>query len=120
MIPRFHPDFGLLEFITLFKRNKNAVKQFEKRFAKKFQSNKAIAFPYGRSALWCFLKSLDIHDSEIILPSYTCSVVAHAIKLSGNIPVFVDIIVFHEIKNQFPSGLTHSSSTSTLFSWFPF
>ena len=34
--------------------------------------------------------------------------------------VFVDIIVFHEIKNQFPSGLTHSSSTSTLFSWFPF
>ena len=91
MIPRFHPDFGLLEFISIFKRNKNAVKQFEKRFAKKFKSDKAIAFPYGRSALWCFLKSLDIHDAEIILPSYTCSVVAHAIKLSGNIPVFVDV-----------------------------
>ena len=60
-------------------------------FANFLRPKYAISFPYGRSALWAFFKAMDIQNAEIILPAYTCSVVAHAIVLSNNIPRFVDI-----------------------------
>ncbi|MDC3203579.1 DegT/DnrJ/EryC1/StrS family aminotransferase [Prochlorococcus sp. AH-716-B04] len=91
MIPRFKPSIDLEELRCLFLRHKGKVKIFEKKFAEKFQAKAAISFPYGRSAQWAFLKALDIKDKEIIMPSYTCSVVAHSITLSGNKPIFVDI-----------------------------
>ena len=91
MIPRFKPYLGKEEFLSLFKCNKAAVQEFEKKFAEKFRTKEAISFSYGRSALWTFFKAMDIVDAEIIMPAYTCSVVAHAIVLSGNIPCFVDI-----------------------------
>jgi len=77
--------------MALLKRNKGAVERFEKAFARQFQAVDAIAFPYGRSAQWAFFKAIGIEGSEIIMPAYTCSVVAHAVVLSGNTPVFIDI-----------------------------
>lgn len=47
-------------------------------------------FPYGRTGLHALLECWGLKHSEIICPAYTCVVVAHAIVLSGNIPVFVD------------------------------
>jgi perosamine synthetase len=91
MIPRFKPWLGWAEFIALFKRNKGAVESFEKAFANKFKAVDAVAFPFGRSAQWAFLKALGIENAEIIMPAYTCSVVAHAVTLSGNRPRFIDI-----------------------------
>ena len=63
----------------------------KKNFQKNSILNTSLAFPYGRSALWAFFKSMNLKNKEIILPAYTCSVVAHAIKISGNIPVFIDV-----------------------------
>ena len=91
MIPRFKPSLNLREILRLFRLNRGAVERFEKEFAKKFQSIDAVAFPYGRSAQWAFLKALGIENAEIIMPAYTCSVVAHAVTLSGNEPRFIDI-----------------------------
>lgn len=91
MIPRFKPDLGWAEFKALFRRNKDAVRKFEKEFAKVFQTDEAVAFPYGRSAQWAFFRALGIENCEVIMPAYTCSVVAHAVTLSGNKPVFIDI-----------------------------
>jgi perosamine synthetase len=91
MIPRFKPWLGWAEFFALFKSNEGAVDLFEKAFAKKFNAIDAIAFPYGRSAQWAFFKAVGIEDAEIIMPAYTCSVVAHAVTLSGNKPRFIDI-----------------------------
>jgi perosamine synthetase len=91
MIPRFKPWLGWAELFALFKRNKGAVERFEKEFAKKFKAVDAIAFPYGRSAQWAFFNAVGIEGNEIIMPAYTCSVVAHAVSLSGNTPHFVDI-----------------------------
>jgi perosamine synthetase len=91
MIPRFKPFLGLEELLSLFKFTPDSVSQFESAFAKKFDSNFAIAFSYGRAGLWAFFEAMDIHDSEVILPAYTCSVVAHAIVLSSNHTRFVDI-----------------------------
>ena len=33
-----------------------------------------------------FSKALGIKDAEVIMPAYTCSVVAHAVTLSDNTP----------------------------------
>ena len=91
MIPRLKPYFNHKELGAIFSKNKNVVEDFEKKFAKKFETEYAIAFLYGRSGLYALLKCLDIKNSEIIMPAYTCVVVAHAIVYSGNIPRFVDI-----------------------------
>ncbi len=91
MIPKFKPKLGWPEFFALFKRNRGAVQKFENEFAKSFQSIDAVSFSYGRSAQWAFFKALGIENSEVIMPAYTCSVVAHAVTLSNNTPCFVDI-----------------------------
>ena len=91
MIPRFKPWLGCPEFAALFRRNRGAVGRFEKAFAQAFQAVDAVAFPYGRSAQWAFFKAMGIENAEIIMPAYTCSVVAHAVSLSGNTPRFIDI-----------------------------
>jgi dTDP-4-amino-4,6-dideoxygalactose transaminase len=91
MIPRFKPDLGGAELGALFRTEPDAVMKFEQEFARTFEARHAVAFPYGRSALWAFFKSMGMADAEIILPAYTCVVVAHAIVLSGNVPRFVDI-----------------------------
>lgn len=91
MIPRFKPWLGWAEFRALFRRNPGAVERFEREFALAFDAVEAVAFPYGRSALWAFLNALGVKDAEVVMPAYTCSVVAHAISLSGNQPRFVDI-----------------------------
>ncbi len=91
MIPRFKPWLNKKEIFALFKPNTGVVRQFEEQFAEEFEAADAVAFPYGRSALWAFLKAVGLKEAEIIMPAYTCSVVAHAITLSGNVPCFVDI-----------------------------
>lgn len=93
MISRFKPDLGWKEIRALFRLNRGAVDLFEKEFAKAFQALDAVAFPYGRSAQWAFLKAMGIENAEIIMPAYTCSVVAYAVTLSGNTPRFIDIVL---------------------------
>jgi perosamine synthetase len=91
MIPRLKPFLGKEELTALMRPITNSVQQFEIEFAKTFGSKYALAFPYGRSALWAFFKAMSISGAEIVQPAYTCSVVGHATVLSGNRPVFVDI-----------------------------
>lgn len=90
MIPRFKPDLNSKEFLALFRPNTGAVRRFEQEFARTFQAVDAIAFPYGRSALWAFLQAVGVRNAQVVMPAYTCSVVAHAITLSGNQLAFVD------------------------------
>jgi len=89
MIPRLKPYLGWEEALAPL-IGSASIDDFEEKFAKLFNTRHAIAFPYGRSALWAFFKALGIEGAEIVQPAYTCSVVAHATMLSGNIPVFVD------------------------------
>ena len=91
MIPRFKPWLGWAELSAVFRPNIGAVERFEKEFARTFNAVEAVSFPYGRSALWAFLNAVGVRDAEVVMPAYTCSVVAHAISLSGNRPRFVDI-----------------------------
>lgn len=91
MIPRLKPFINKDELTAVFAHVPEAVSRFENEFARQFNTKYALSYPYGRSAEWAFFKALGIENAEIILPAYTCSVVAHAIVLSGNKPRFVDI-----------------------------
>lgn len=90
LTPRFKPDYDLKDFIAALTPSKGKIEQFEAEFAKKFEAKHAVMFPYGRSGLYLLFKVWQFDGVEIICPAYTCSVVADAIILSGNIPVFVD------------------------------
>ena len=91
MKPRFKPYINWRELRKIFSFNFDKVKRFEEKFANKFGALEAVSFSYGRSAQWAFFKALKIEKTEVIMPAYTCSVVAHAVNLSGNTPKFIDI-----------------------------
>lgn len=90
MIPRFQPAIGVEELRALANAPAGSVERFERAFAEHFAGTDGIAFAYGRTALWALLQALEIQGAEVIVPAYTCSVVAHAVALSRNTCRFVD------------------------------
>lgn len=96
LIPRFRPPHSLKDLGAIFVRNKasDSITDFEKDFALAADQAHARAFPYGRTALVAVLEYLKGNfgpeKTEVICPSYTCVVVAHAIVEAGLKPVFVD------------------------------
>jgi perosamine synthetase len=89
MIPRLRPAIGMADIAAAFRAGSSG-EDFERAFAATFEQSHAIAFPYGRTAQMLLMQALDLEGREIILPAYTCVVVAHAIVLAGCKPVFVD------------------------------
>lgn len=91
MIPRLGPRAGLREFAATFlPTDAGEVEAFEREFAAAMGAAQAVAFPYGRTALLLLLEALGVSGREVIVPAYTCVVVAHAVVTGGNEPVFVD------------------------------
>ncbi|MEQ8320917.1 MAG: DegT/DnrJ/EryC1/StrS family aminotransferase [Rhodospirillales bacterium] len=91
MIPRLKPRFGLAEILTAAHVGHDGdIKRFENEFAHLAEQNRAVTFPYGRTALVALLDTMGLKGKDVILPAYTCVVVAHAVIISGNKPVFVD------------------------------
>ncbi len=91
MIPRLSPWLDHREFAALIKTPADAVERFETAFAAKFGARHGITFAYGRSALLALIQALGCTGREVVMPAYTCSVVAHAVVLGGAVPRFVDI-----------------------------
>lgn len=93
MIPRFRPPLGWPEIAAALRPGgAEDVVCFERAFADWAGQRHAIAFPYGRTAQMLLLESLGLHGREVIVPAYTCVVVAHAVVKSGNEPVFIDCV----------------------------
>jgi dTDP-4-amino-4,6-dideoxygalactose transaminase len=107
VIPRLKPYLGWEEAGALFGGGSASVERFEAEFARTFDARHAIAFPYGRAALWAFFKAMGLEGVEVLQPAYSCVVVAHATVLSGNTPRFVDCNL-HDYKmnlEQFASAM---------------
>lgn len=90
MLARFKPGLGWKELAAALMPRRNAISRYEKFFSETFRRPYGVMFNYGRSALYALFKVWNLNNAEIICPAYTCVVVAHAVVLSGNIPVFVD------------------------------
>lgn len=69
-----------------------AVADYEKQMAALIGPGYGISFAAGRMAFFTILKVLGIgKGDEVILPGFTCSVMANAVWRAGSIPVFADI-----------------------------
>ena len=91
MYPIIKPNLGIRELVASITPGFDVIETFEDVFAKKIGRKYAIAFPYGRSALYSAFKALGIKGTEVLTPAYTCIVVQNAIVLSGNKPTFSDL-----------------------------
>lgn len=70
----------------------NTIRRYEAEFRRTVEAHTARSFWKGRTALYAILKALGIgKDDEVLLPGFTCVVVANAVRLSGAVPVYVDI-----------------------------
>lgn len=99
-ILQFQPWFGQEEERALVDTIKSGwvgehsrTREFEKVFSNYVGSKYAVATTSGGVALFLALKSLAIGiGDEVIVPDYTMIATAHAVKLTGADPVFVDIL----------------------------
>jgi perosamine synthetase len=66
-------------------------REFEAAVAARVGVRYAVAFAYGHAGIIASFRALGLADADVVLPSYTCTVVADAVVASGNRPVFVDI-----------------------------
>jgi perosamine synthetase len=99
-ILQFQPWFGeeeeraLVDVIrTGWVGEHSRTREFEKVFSNYVGSKFAVATTSGGIALFLALKSLGIGiGDEVIVPDYTMIATAHAVKLAGAAPVFVDVL----------------------------
>lgn len=64
---------------------------FESAMAACVGARYALAFAYGHSGLIASFRALGLTEVDVVLPAYTCTVVADTVVACGNRPVFVDI-----------------------------
>jgi perosamine synthetase len=76
-------------------RMPDATERFEEAFAAHFGFPHGLYFSYGRAALFALLRGMGWTDARVLVPAYTCTVVPHAIKLSGNRVAYVDCAPDH-------------------------
>ena len=70
----------------------NTITSYEAEFCRVVKARSARSFWKGRIALYAILKALEIGEGdEVLLPGFTCIVVANAVRLCGATPVYVDI-----------------------------
>jgi len=90
MIPFYRPYLDRSELIAVLRRGVGRS-EFESALAARVGARYGVAFAYGRSAIMASLKALNISQADVTVPAYTCVVVAEAVIMSDNRPVFVDI-----------------------------
>ncbi len=90
MIPFYQPYFDRTELAAALHPGQGR-EDFELAVARAVGAAYGVAFAYGRSGLFTALKAMELEQSEVVMPAYTCAVVAQAVVASGNRPVFVDI-----------------------------
>jgi dTDP-4-amino-4,6-dideoxygalactose transaminase len=73
-------------------RDKHLIVKFEKCIKETLGIKYTKTFDSGRSSIYVALKSLGIKKGdEVLIPSFTCLVVANAVSWTGAIPIYLDI-----------------------------
>ena len=84
-------DIFLLFYDLIF-HSKDSILRFENLFQNISKIDNVYSFGSGRMALFSSLKALNIgKGDEVIIPAFTCVVVANAIIYLGAKPIYVDI-----------------------------
>lgn len=98
----FAPNYTLKDVLIAYKyllpwnwrrlQNGKNIPEFEERFRKYMDVQKAVSFDSGRSGFYAILKAMEIKEGdEIILQAFTTVALANTIQLFGAKPVYIDI-----------------------------
>jgi perosamine synthetase len=90
MIPKSRPYLGIQELLAALSPGAGRG-EFETAMAAMVGARYGLAFGFAHSGFYALLKVLNLTEAEVILPAYTCDIMAEVIVQTGNIPVFVDI-----------------------------
>lgn len=72
-------------------RNDKYVREFEQKISTYLGHREAVAFDSARSSLFVLLKAAGIgNGDEVILPAFSCMVVANSVIWAGAKPIYVD------------------------------
>jgi perosamine synthetase len=112
MIPPSRPSYSFRELKASLFHGPKVIETFERELAGYFNIRHAIAFPYGRSALYSALKAIGKMGGEVIQPAYNCVVVAHATLMAGYKPVYVDTAL--DSPNQDPQQMIDQTTSRTV------
>jgi len=91
VIPQFRPYLNASDLLTLLRVNNATRGAFEAAVAAQSGAQYGLAFTYAHAGFLALLKARQLTQAEIILPAYTCKIMAEVILATGNVPVFVDI-----------------------------
>lgn len=79
-------------FFKLNYQDNKIISNYSNKLSSVTDCKYILTYGSGRMALYSILKSLKIkQDDEIIIPAYTCAVVANAILYAGAKPIYADI-----------------------------
>jgi perosamine synthetase len=90
VISYYRPYFNWAEILAILRPGKGR-REFEAAVADCVGARYGLAFAYGRSSIVALFRALGLSQAEVVMPAFTCSVMAEAVVASGNRPVFVDI-----------------------------
>ena len=90
MIPKSRPYLSLQELEAALCPGVGRS-AFETAIAAMVGVHYGLAFGFAHSGFYALLQVLNLKGAEVILPAYTCDIMAEVIVQTGNIPVFVDI-----------------------------
>jgi len=94
------------------------VRQLEKELAMTIDRKHCAAVSSGTTALSLALEALGVGPSdEVIIPSYTCTALYHAVKFNNAIPVYADIEA--ETCNLSPDSVKEKLTPNTKAIIFP-
>ncbi|MCD6441842.1 MAG: DegT/DnrJ/EryC1/StrS family aminotransferase [Candidatus Marinimicrobia bacterium] len=99
IVPHYRPSFDQNELRAVqtvidskYIAQGNRVRELETQIARYINKKYCIAVTSGTTALTMALKSLNVADGdEVIIPSYTCTALWHAVKAVNGTPVLSDI-----------------------------
>jgi perosamine synthetase len=90
MIARCRPYLDSSEILAAL-RPGISRSEFEKAVAARVDARYAVAFSYGHAGLIASFRALGLAGADVVLPAYTCTVMADAVVACGNRPLFVDV-----------------------------
>ena len=98
----------------------NQISAFESEAARYVGTRYALGTSFGRTSLLSGLLAMQVEGKEVILPSFICTVVRHAVTLAGATPRFVDINPNHFVYDmrRLRENLTKKTAAIVLVHYF--
>lgn len=91
MIPKNTAYIKWSDILLSLWATKDEIELLEKDFCRLTDKAYVLALPYNRMGIYLACLANGWKNKDILMPAYTCVVVAEAVICSGNKPIFVDI-----------------------------